>query len=70
MAVGEHAKLYYDAFDGEEKIHVKDSALGANTLLPILKKEIKTGKKIAILIKGSNAIKMNIISDALIHFCI
>ena len=54
----------------KEKIHVKDSALGANTLLPILKKEIKTGKKIAILIKGSNAIKMNIISDALIHFCI
>lgn len=70
VAVGEHAKLYCDAFEGNEKIHVKDSALGANTLLPILKKEIKTGKKIAILIKGSNAIKMNIISEALVHFCI
>ncbi len=70
LAVGEHARLYYDAFEGEEKILVKDSALGANTLLPILKKEIRAGKKIAILIKGSNAIKMNIISEALIHFCI
>lgn len=69
-AVGEHAKLYCEEFDKEDTLYVKDSAMCANTLLPILKEEIKTGKKIAVLIKGSNAMKMNIVSEALIHFCI
>lgn len=68
LAVGHNSMLYYDVFSGEKKIHTNDSAAGANVLLPLIKEYICKGKRLAILVKGSNAMKMNIISEALIHF--
>lgn len=70
LAVGNHSMLYYEMFSKESKLHMHDSAAGVGALLPLIKNYIFEGKRIAILIKGSNAMKMNIISEALIHFCV
>ena len=65
LAVGRNSVLYYDTFSGKKKIHVEDSTSGAEALCRIIKEYIREGKRIAVLAKGSNAMKMNVVSDAL-----
>lgn len=65
LAVGRNSVLYYDTFSGERKIHVNDSTEGAKELAVIIKEYITKGKRIAVLAKGSNAMRMNVISNAL-----
>lgn len=67
VAVGVSSVLYYDEFSGERKLHVNDSASGAKETLEIIKNYMQCGKSVAVLAKGSNAMKMNVISDALTH---
>ena len=67
LAVGASSVLYYDEFSGERKLHVNDSVSGANEIVEIIKNYVQCGKSVAVLAKGSNAMKMNVISDALIH---
>ena len=67
VAVGASSVLYYDEFSGERKLHVNDSASGAIEIVKIVKNYMQCGKSVAVLAKGSNAMKMNLISDALIH---
>ena len=67
LAVGASSVLYYDEFSGERKLHVNDSVSGAKEIVEIIKNYVQCGKSVAVLAKGSNAMKMNVISDALIH---
>ena len=68
VAVGNTSVLYYEEFSGVRKLHLNDSAAGANELTKIIGGYMKEGKRVALLAKGSNAMRMNIISEALIHY--
>ena len=66
--MGNTSVLYYEEFSGVRKLHLNDSAAGANELTKIIGGYMKEGKRVALLAKGSNAMRMNIISEALIHY--
>ena len=69
LAVGPQSVIYYETFDGQRKMHVADSAEGARVLLPLIREYAQKGLKIGVLVKGSNAMRMNLISEALFnHF--
>ena len=59
--------IYYDTFDGLRKMHVSDSSEGARVLSPIIRDYAQRGLKVGVLVKGSHAIRMNLISEALIN---
>ena len=65
LAVGRNSVLYYETFSGKNKLHAEDSASGAEALCKTVKEYIREGKRIAVLAKGSNAMKMNVVSNAL-----
>ena len=67
LAVGPQSVIYYDTFAGQRKMHVPDSVEGARILLPVIREYAQKGLKIGVLVKGSNAIRMNVISEALIN---
>ena len=65
LAVGCNSVLYYDAFSGKNKFRAENSAQGAEIICEKIKDYIREGKRIAVLAKGSNAMKMNVVSEAL-----
>lgn len=67
LAVGPLAVLYYEVFAGNKKFHAADSLEGADILSEIIKDCILKGLKIGILVKGSNAMKMNIVSERILN---
>ena len=67
LAVGPQSVIYYDTFDGLRKMHVSDSSEGARVLLPVIRDYAQRGLKVGVLVKGSHAIRMNLISEALIN---
>lgn len=65
LAVGPLSHLYCEAFKGR-KIQARDSAEGARLLLPIIHEYENKGLRVGVLVKGSNAMRMGAVSDALI----
>ncbi|MFR1519324.1 MAG: UDP-N-acetylmuramoyl-tripeptide--D-alanyl-D-alanine ligase [Clostridia bacterium] len=66
LAVGPQSAIYYDIFHGQRKMHVSNSAEGARALAPVVREYAQKGLKIGVLVKGSNAIRMHLISEALL----
>lgn len=67
LAVGPLSMIYYDTFDGKRKMHASDSQEGARMLLPVIQEYAQSGLKIGVLVKGSNAMRMDAVSDALLN---
>lgn len=67
LAVGPLSMQYYDAFAGKRRLHAVDSKEGARLLLPVLQEYARQGLRIGVLVKGSHAIEMNVISEALLR---
>ncbi len=67
LAVGPLSMQYYDAFAGKRRLHAADSKEGARLLLPVLQEYARQGLRIGVLVKGSHAIEMNVISEALLR---
>lgn len=68
LAVGDNSMIYYQEFTGDNKLHVNDSKEGAAQILDIVKGFVDSGKSIAVLAKGSHAMKMNEISEVLLNY--
>lgn len=65
LAVGPLSNMYCESFKGR-KIHASDSAEGARLLLPVIHEYENKGLRVGVLVKGSNAMRMGAVSDALI----
>ncbi len=64
LAVGPLSELYCETFRGRI-IHASDSAEGARLLLPVIHEYESRGLSVGVLVKGSNAMRMGAVSDAL-----